>query len=45
MYFYRNPSSNDCSCEGEHVSCEICQTECGCFCDELYENWKDGMLV
>jgi hypothetical protein len=36
---------NYCSCEGEHVSCEVCQTECGCTCDESYESWKDGMLI
>lgn len=35
---------DDCECEGEHSSCEVCQTDCGCMCDALYEDWKDSQL-
>lgn len=33
---------NECVCESEHSGCPTCGVDCGCICDELYENWKDS---
>lgn len=35
---------DECVCEEKHSDCSVCQTTCGCMCDELYESWKDSQF-
>lgn len=35
---------DECRCEELHSDCAICGAECGCWCDEIYDSWKDSQL-
>ena len=34
---------DECNCDS-HSNCIICGVNCGCMCDELYENYRDSLI-
>lgn len=33
-----------CDCIGHNPGCSLCHASHGCYCDDLYESYKDRML-